>query len=165
MPDTDEIRALARTHAATRGSLIPALQEIQTRFGYIPAAAIAIVAAELRIPASAVYGVATFYTQFRLTPRGQHLIRVCLGTACHVRGGEDILAALIRALGIEPGETTPDGLFTLEQVACLGACGLSPVMMVDDTAYGRLTVDKVPQILDGYRVAARAATKAGEVAL
>lgn len=151
MVELHEIRRVIAKHAGGKGRLIPVLQAIQREFGYVPPESIGIVAEELRVPASTVYGVATFYAQFRLTPPGKHVIRVCQGTACHVRGGQSILRTVSELLGIGPGGTTSDGLFTLEQVACLGACGLSPVLMVDDVAYGRLTPERIPEILAGYR--------------
>lgn len=143
----DEI--LAR-YAGRLGATIPVLQEVQNAYGYLPRPAMERISAELNIPLSKLYGVATFYAQFHLQPRGKHVIRVCLGTACHVRNGESILKAVSDALGIGDGETTKDLQFTLERVACLGACGLSPAMMVDDETYGRLTPKKIKQILKSY---------------
>jgi len=111
------------------------------------------VARYLCISFSKVYGVATFYTQFHLQPRGRNVIKVCTGTACHVRGGGEVLRALQEELGIQAGQTTEDLEFTLETVACIGACGLAPVIMVNDDTHGRVTADKVKAILDGYRTA------------
>lgn len=134
-----------------KGALIPVLQETQEIYGYLTEQSIKTIASELKIPASKVYGVATFYAQFHLKPRGKYIVRVCLGTACHVRGGAKILEAIQGNLGIKDGETTEDLLFTLESVACLGACGLAPVIMVNDDTHGRLTPDKITEILTTYR--------------
>ena len=146
-PELDEI--LAR-HKGERGSLIPVLQEVQSVCGYISQDAIKEISAALDIPATDIFGVATFYAQFHLKPRGRHVVRVCQGTACHVRGGAKILAEVEKELGIMPGETTEDLRYTLEPVACLGCCGLAPVMMVDEETHGRLTADKVAEILAKY---------------
>ncbi len=134
-----------------RGGLIPILQRVQEEFGYIPSEAVEVISKELLVPRSEIYSVATFYAQFHLKPRGKYVIRVCRGTACHVRGSLKILEKVKEILGIEEGGTTPDLRFTLEPVACLGACGLAPVMMINDETHGRLTPDKVKGILDQYR--------------
>ncbi len=134
-----------------KSSLIPVLQAIQKQFGYLPREAMEAIAEYLEIPLSTVYGVSTFYAQFRLEPLGDHLIKVCHGTACHVRGADKINEVLENELGIKSGETTPDGTFTLERVACLGCCSLAPVIMVDDTAHGNLSREKVKKVLAGYR--------------
>ncbi|MCR4441326.1 MAG: NADH-quinone oxidoreductase subunit NuoE [Peptococcaceae bacterium] len=133
------------------GVLIPVLQEIQSYYGYISRQHMAIVARALGLPASAVFGVASFYAQFYLEPRGEHMIRVCQGTACHVRSGGKVLEAFAAELGIRPGETTPDGKFSLESVACLGACGLAPAAVIGEKTYGRLTPGKVKEVLESYR--------------
>lgn len=127
--------------------VIPALQKAQALFGYVPFTAMLRIARALDAPLARVYGVATFYAQFRLQPSGRHTVRVCTGTACHVRGAEKILDTWAEALGIQPGETTTDGAITLERVACLGACGLAPAVMVDQTTHGRLTTAKVKDVL------------------
>lgn len=144
----DEILSL---YEGQPGALIPVLQRTQDVYGFLPRPAIAAIAGRLRLPAARVYGVATFYAQFHLRPRGKHIVRVCLGTACHVRGGERIAEQLGEALGLTAGGTTADGLFTLEKVACLGACGLSPAMVVDETTYGRLTPKAALDVLERYR--------------
>lgn len=146
-PELDEI--LAR-HKGERGALIPILQEVQNVYGYLPQDAITEIATVLKMPATDIYGVATFYAQFHLKPRGRHVVRVCQGTACHVRGAAKILAAVEKELGIVPGETTADLRFTLEPVACLGCCGLAPVMMINEDTHGRLTADNVADILAKY---------------
>lgn len=133
-----------------KGALIPVLQKAQGVYGYLPKPVLETIAKELKLTTAEVFGVVTFYAQFHLNPRGKHIIRVCQGTACHVRGGAKILEAVADHLKIKPGETTRDLEFTLETVACLGACGLAPVMMVDDNTHGRLTPLDIPGILDSY---------------
>lgn len=133
-----------------RGGTIPILQEVQQEFGYLPEDALLEVSREMKIPASELYGVATFYAQFHLKPRGRHIIRLCRGTACHVRGSLKIMDKIRQVLQVEENGTTEDLRFTLEPVACLGACGLAPVMMVDDETHGRLTPDKVMDVLASY---------------
>jgi NADH-quinone oxidoreductase subunit E len=132
------------------GGLIPILQAIQQEFGYLPEEALVTVSKELKIPKADIYGVATFYAQFHLKPRGRHVIRVCRGTACHVRGSLKIMEKIKQILGVSENDTTDDLRFTLEPVACIGACGLAPVIMIDDDTHGRLTPDKVQSILDKY---------------
>lgn len=133
-----------------KGALIPVLQKAQGVYGYLPKPVLETIAKELRLTTAEVFGVVTFYAQFHLNPRGKHIIRVCQGTACHVRGGAKILEAVSEHLKVKPGETTRDLEFTLETVACLGACGLAPVMMVDDNTHGRLNPLDIPGILDSY---------------
>ncbi|NMA55703.1 MAG: NADH-quinone oxidoreductase subunit NuoE [Firmicutes bacterium] len=145
-----ELDAILARHRGEQGSLIPVLQEVQAAQGYISREAIEAVSAALKIPATEIYGVATFYAQFHLTPRGRHVVRVCQGTACHVRGAAKILEAMQKELGIGPGETTEDLRFTLEPVACLGCCGLAPVMMINENTHGRLTPDGIADILAQY---------------
>ena len=145
-----ELDKILARHKGARGSLIPVLQEVQAVQGYISHDAIREISAALKIPATDIFGVATFYAQFHLKPRGRHVVRVCQGTACHVRGSAIILAEVEKELGIQPGETTEDLRYTLEPVACLGCCGLAPVMMIDEDTHGRLTADKVAAILAKY---------------
>ncbi|QTL99646.1 NADH-quinone oxidoreductase subunit NuoE [Iocasia frigidifontis] len=130
--------------------LIPILQDAQDEYGYLPEDVLKEIATFLDMSLSQVYGVVTFYTQFHLEPRGKNVLRVCMGTACHVRGGAEVLQAVQDELGIENGETTEDLKFTLETVACIGACGLAPVMMINDDTHGRLTPEKVKDILKEY---------------
>lgn len=130
--------------------MIPVLQAAQDIYGYLPREVLEKIAAELKLPISQVYGVVTFYAQFNLTPRGRYIIRVCQGTACYVRGGGEIFQEIQDQLGIKDGETTEDLRFTLESVACLGACGLAPVIMINDDTHGRLTKDAIAGILAKY---------------
>lgn len=148
--DLRKVRAILASRRGERGGLIGILQEVQAAYGYLPRPALEEVSRALKVPLSKIYGVVTFYAQFHLKPRGKHIVRVCLGTACHVRGGEKILEKVSEVLKVKPGDTTPDLKFTLERVACLGACGLSPAMMVDDRTYGRLTVKAVEDVLREY---------------
>ncbi len=135
----------------TPASVIPLLQQVQQGKGFVSEEAIGWVARYTGSPASAIYGVATFYSQFRLERPGKHIIRVCEGTACHVLGISDVLERLTEELGIRVGGTTADALFTLESVRCLGCCSLAPVVMIDDETYGRVTPDSIVEILATYR--------------
>ena len=130
--------------------LIPILQQIQETYGYLQKDVMVETSKRTGIPASRIYGVATFYEQFHFEPHGKHTVRCCRGTACHVKGGPEIVEAIKRNLNIEPGQTSEDMLFTFETVACLGCCFLAPVMMIDDKYYGHLTASKAAKILDGY---------------
>jgi len=129
------------------GDLIPILQEAQERFGYLPEEVMQRIAKFLRLPESNVFGVATFYAQFKLTPTGKRMVRICRGTACHVRGGARILSGVEKQLGIKPGETTDDLEYSLETIACFGSCALAPVVVVDKTVYGRMATKKIEEIL------------------
>lgn len=133
-----------------RGCLMPILQEADRIYGYLPAEVQTIIAEKLDIPLSEVYGVATFYSQFSLKPKGKHRISICLGTACYVKGADKVLAAIEKELRISCGELTPDRKFSLDSCRCVGACGLAPVMIVDDEVYGRLTEKQVKGVLDKY---------------
>jgi len=137
-------------HKEQPGGLMPVLQEAQNIYGYLPYEVQKEIANGLGISLSEVYGVATFYSQFSLTPKGENRISVCLGTACYVKGADKILAAVETKLGIKSGECTEDGLFSLDSTRCIGACGLAPVMMINDEVYGKLTVEEVNKILDSY---------------
>ena len=134
-------------HSTSANELIPVLQEAQERFGYLPIAVMEKIAMYLHLSASTVYGVATFYAQFKLIPSGKRIVKVCRGTACHVRGGANILREVEKQLGIKPGETAPDLSNSLETIACFGSCALAPVMVVNKDVYGRMTVKKVAQVL------------------
>lgn len=150
--DIDLAKAVAiiKRLGRSRDLCIKILQELQAAYGYLPAAALQYVTEHTDITRRQIYGVATFYDQFRFTPVGRHLIRVCHGTACHVNGANRISQAVEGALRIGNKETTKDRLFTLETVACLGCCSLAPVMMIDETTYGRLTPDEVRKILNKF---------------
>jgi len=131
--------------------LIPILQDVQEVFGYVPEEELFNIAKHTRLPVSRVYGVATFYNQFRLTPLGKHVIRVCRGTACHVKGSLDILTTLETELGIKAGGTTRDLQFSIETVACMGACSIAPVISINDEFFGGLTVKDVQKLIASYR--------------
>ena len=143
-----------KEYAGVKGSLITILQKTQDIYGYLPTDVIYHIAERTGLTPARVLGVATFYAQFRLQPIGKYLIMLCQGTACHVNGSERIEAAIKQELGIEDGETTADGLFTLKNVACLGCCSLSPVMMINDETYGSLTPDKAISILNELKAKA-----------
>ncbi len=145
------IPILAAYPEAGRDSLIPLLQDVQEAEGYLSREAVVAVGRHLGLPAGKVYGVATFYNQFRFSPRGRYHIQVCRGTACHVRGSGTLLGRLERELKIGAGETGRDGLFSLEVVSCIGACGLAPVISVNGEYHGHLTGDDIPALLEDYR--------------
>lgn len=156
MENTIDIKLIENVldeYAEVKGSLITILQKTQEIYGYLPKDAIEYISSRTGIAESEIMGVATFYTQFRLTPVGKYLIMLCQGTACHVNSSELILQTIKDELGIEDGETTEDGLFSLKCVACLGCCSLSPVMMINEDTYGSLTPDKTKQILKELREA------------
>ncbi len=137
-------------HKDSKGALIPVLHEAQEIYGYLPIEVQTMIAEGLDVPLSKVYGVVTFYAQFSLYPKGKYNIAVCLGTACYVKGSGDIIDKFKQILNIDVGECTPDGKFSLEATRCIGACGLAPVLTVNDEVYGRLTVDDVEDILAKY---------------
>ncbi|MBI2868752.1 MAG: NADH-quinone oxidoreductase subunit NuoE [Chloroflexi bacterium] len=142
--------ALAKIFTRYQGrkdELIPILQEAQEHFRYLPEEAMKEISRFLRVPESTIYGVSTFYALFKLKPAGKRVIRVCRGTACHVRGGGKILAEIEKELGICAGETTPDMEYTIETISCFGSCALAPVMVIDKTVYGRMAPAKVKEIL------------------
>ena len=143
----EQVEAICDKHGNRPGELINILHEAQSMHGYLPEEMQRIIARKLNIPASKVYGVVTFYSFFTMTPKGKHPISVCLGTACYVRGSERLLEEIKRALGIEVGETTPDGKFSLDCLRCVGACGLAPVVMIGDQVYGRLQPQDIRSIL------------------
>jgi len=147
------LESIIEKYANEAGGLIGILQKTQDLYGYLPEDAIRYISARTDIPVSKIYGVATFYTQFRFDPVGKYILLICMGTACHVNGASAIVEAVSERLGIADGETTGDGLFTLSVVACLGCCSLAPVMMVrshdGEEVYGSLTRESVVKILDG----------------
>lgn len=151
--DLKQIEGVLDELAKVKGSLITILQKTQDIYGYLPKDAIIYISERTGIAESEIMGVATFYTQFRLTPVGKYLIMLCQGTACHVNSSELILHTIKDELGIEDGETTEDGLFSLKCVACLGCCSLSPVMMINESTYGSLTPEKTKKILKELREA------------
>jgi NADH-quinone oxidoreductase subunit E len=150
--DVRIIDSLIEKYKGKKGSLIPLLQGAQNEFGYIPREAFAYISERTGLDLSDMYGVATFYAQFRLSPVGKHIVKVCHGTACHVQNADKITDALIDALGVPDGGTTEDGLFTLESVACLGCCSLAPVMMIGDETYGKLTGPESVKIVKNIRI-------------
>ncbi|GMQ63116.1 NADH-quinone oxidoreductase subunit NuoE [Vallitalea maricola] len=135
----------------TKGELIRVLHKAQDIFGYLPEEVQKFVGKKLKISTAKVFGVVTFYSYFTMTPKGEFNISICMGTACYVRGAEDVLNELKKELKIEVGETTPDGKFSLQSLRCVGACGLAPVVMVEDKVYGRVTPDMVKDILAEYK--------------
>ena len=146
-----ELDKLIAEHKDQKGALMPVLQGAQAIFGCVSEDVQKVIAEGLGVTLSEVYGVATFYAQFSLHPKGEYLMSVCLGTACYVKGSQNVLDKLSKVLEIPVGGTTPDGKFTLEATRCLGACGLAPVMMVNGEVYGRLTPDDVPGIVEKYK--------------
>jgi NADH:ubiquinone oxidoreductase subunit E len=137
-------------HKGKPGGLIPVLEEAQVALEYLPVSVQKWIAKGLNLPFSRVYGVVTFYSFFTMTPRGRHTVRVCLGTACYVRGGKALADAIKKQFGIEEGETTPDRRFTFESVRCLGACGLGPVVVVDEDVHGRMKPSKLQDVFSQY---------------
>jgi NADH-quinone oxidoreductase subunit E len=143
----EKLSQIFANYTGEQEELIPILQETQQAFRYLPAVVMQEIAHFLKISANTIYGVATFYAQFKLTPLGKRVIRVCRGTACHVRGSAKVLAEMEKQLGIKAGETTPDMEYTLETVACIGACALAPTMTIDGETYGKMTTKKVAEVL------------------
>ncbi|MDD3822299.1 MAG: NAD(P)H-dependent oxidoreductase subunit E [Sphaerochaetaceae bacterium] len=139
-------------YRGTRGALIPVLQSAQNLLGYLPKEVLIHISDQLDIPYSEVAGVVTFYSFFTTVPRGKHTVRVCLGTACYVRGGKEVLDAISKELRIEVGQTTEDRLFSLEIGRCFGACGLAPVVMIDETVFQRVKPSRIRALLDPYRI-------------
>jgi NADH-quinone oxidoreductase subunit E len=153
-PELEEaLKPIVERFKGGKGITIPLLAAVQEKLGYLSPEALDFLSRELDIPAAEMFGVATFYAMFRLQPQGKHVIRLCRGTACHVQGSLRVGEMLQRHLNVKEGETTGDGLFTLQFVACLGCCSLAPVMMVDDEVHGRLTPEKAVEILESYRKA------------
>jgi NADH:ubiquinone oxidoreductase subunit E len=146
-----QLKEVIAQHKGQTDAMMPVLQKAQEIYGYLPIEVQTMVAEGLGVSLEQVYGVSTFYSWFTLEPKGEHLIRVCLGTACYVKGSADILAELERQLGVKAGHTTPDGKFTLEATRCLGCCGLAPVMTIDDDVFGRLVPADVKGIVDKFR--------------
>ena len=147
IPEYGKVDKIIESYTCEESALIAILHEIETLYGYLPAWALRHVSEKLKVPMIQVYGVASFYDAFHLTPRGKHLIRVCLGTACYLRGSSRVLEALERELDIKDGETTPDLMFSLQSVRCLGACALAPVMIVGERYFDKMTQTKVSSVL------------------
>lgn len=148
----NEVEAVLQRYGVERENLIPILQEVQNRLGYLPKEAMQQIAENMKIPEIDVYGVGTFYNQFRLNPPGKHQIKVCMGTACHMMGGHIILDSFERRLNIKEGETTPDREFGLERVACVGCCALAPVVVVDEKVEGKVSPIRVDGILLTFEI-------------
>lgn len=149
--DFSQLDVILGPYKGKPGVLIPLLQAVQNHLGYLSKDAMRYVAEKMQVPAADIYGVATFYSMFKLKPQGKHIVRVCKGTACHVSDADGIKTALQEALKLPEGEyTTADMMFTLMEVACLGCCSLAPVIMIDDTTYGKLTPEAIPGILSKY---------------
>jgi NADH-quinone oxidoreductase subunit E len=151
MVDLTVVHKIAEKNAGKPGALITILQEVQEAIGYLPEEVIEEVSRLTNIPASKIYGVATFYSQFRLEPAGKHTVKICQGTACHVAGASRVVEDCCKHLNVEPGNTTEDGLFTIEPVACLGCCSLATAVMIDDSTYGRVDSKRMIELLDEVR--------------
>ena len=147
----EKLRQVIEKHRDEKGALMPVLQQAQEIYGYLPIEVQRLVSEGMDIPLEEVYGVVSFYSQFSLNPKGRVSISVCMGTACYVKGSQAVLDRLVQKLGIQPGEVTPDGQFSLDAARCMGACGLAPVMVVNGEVYGRLVPDDVDRILEKYR--------------
>ncbi|MFR8001987.1 MAG: NAD(P)H-dependent oxidoreductase subunit E [Hydrogeniiclostridium sp.] len=151
-PEQEEkLNAVLARHKGEKGAIMPCLQEAQEIYGYLPVEVQTMIAKGLGVPLEEVFGVSTFYSQFSLTPKGKYNISVCLGTACYVKGAAAILEQITKNIGIQPEECTPDGLFSLTACRCIGACGLAPVMTINDEVYGRLVPEEVDGILAKYK--------------
>jgi len=150
-PSRRQVLEIIDSHKDTDGPVMPILHDINGAFNYLPEAALREISKELDVPLSTVFRIATFYNAFSLTPVGKHRVTICTGTACHVKGAEGLLETFEPALNIKSGETTPDGLFTLEEVRCIGCCGLAPVLTVNEDVHGLVTKKKVPEIIQQYR--------------
>ena len=145
--DLSKIEKVLEKYENVRGAVIPVLQIVQAEYGYLPEPIVDLIAERLKISINEIVGVATFYAQFHLKPRGQHIIKMCCGTACHVKGAKKVLEKISETLEVSTGMTTKDNVFTLEEVACLGACSLAPVMMVDEDIHGKLAPDTVGTVI------------------
>ncbi len=147
---TAELNAYIDEQKDVKGALIPVMQKAQELFGYLSFETMELISERLDVPVSEIYGVATFYALFSLTPKGEHVISVCMGTACYVKGAAAVLEEVKSQLGINSGETTPDGKFSIQDTRCLGCCGLAPVMLIDNDVYGRLDPADIKDILAKY---------------
>ena len=149
--DMDEVLEILHRYPREKRHSLAIMQDLQHHFNYIPREGMEALADYLDCPLSSLYAMATFYKALSLKPKGRHIIKLCDGTACHIRGSVNLAGGIGRLLGIGAGETSADGLFSLELVNCLGSCALAPVMVVDDTYYGKVTLEKLPEILNKYR--------------
>lgn len=150
----DKIQTIIQEYGATESALIPILQKVQSEYRYLPEEILTFVAMALDLPPATVYGVATFYAQFSLEPKGKHIVRVCDGTACHVRKNQGVISAIKKKLGLKDGQhTTPDMLYTMEIVSCIGACALAPAVVIDGKVHGLMTAEKVNEALDAVAAA------------
>ena len=147
----EQLLKVIAAHKGQKGALMPVLQQAQEIYGYLPIEVQQIISDEMQIPMSKIFGVVTFYSFYSLQPKGKYKISVCLGTACYVKGAQKLLDRLVELLGIQPGECTPDGKFSIEACRCIGACGLAPVLTVNEDVYGKITAADVKGILDKYR--------------
>ncbi|NLY91387.1 MAG: NADH-quinone oxidoreductase subunit NuoE [Firmicutes bacterium] len=147
---TPKLSAILDKYKKSPGSLLEILREAQAINGYLSREILQLIAEEVGVPESKVYGVATFYSLFKTAPTGRYIIRICESAPCHIRGAQDVLAAIEKTLAIKPGETTPDGKFTLEFTSCLGLCGVAPAMMINDQVFGNLTGDRVREIINSF---------------
>ncbi len=145
-----ETKEIIKNYANEKNQLIGILNDIQEKYGYIPKQAQLVISEELKIPMAEIYGVITFYSRFTLAPKGKYNLSICLGTACYVKGSQKLLDRAKERLNIEPGQVTLDGKFSIDEVRCVGACGLAPVFMVNDEVYGNATVKKLDEVLDKY---------------
>lgn len=146
-----ELRGVIEKYREIQGALMPVLQEAQGIYGYLPIEVQQIISEELNIPLAEIFGVVTFYSQFSITPKGRNVISVCQGTACYVKGAKTILEAVENQLGIKVGETTADGAYSIQDTRCLGCCGLAPVMVINESVYGKLTPDAIKGILAAHK--------------
>ena len=146
----EQLKAVIEAHKGQKGAVIPVLHEAQNIYGYLPMEVQKMISEGLNIPLAEIYGIVTFYAQFSLNPKGKYQIGVCLGTACYVKGSGDILDEVKKILNIEVGECTPDGKFSLDATRCIGACGLAPVITINEDVYGRLSKGEVADILKKY---------------
>jgi len=149
--EREELQEILHAYPAQQRYSLAIMQDMQKKYNYIPREGMEELAQYLSCPLSSLYSMATFYKALSLKPKGKHIIKLCDGTACHIRGASSIRDGVCRILGIREGETTEDGMFSIELVNCLGSCALAPVMVIDDHYHGKMTVEKLPQILDSYR--------------
>ena len=145
-----EVKEILEQYTTAKDNLVPILNDVQVKYGYIPQIAQSEISEYLSIPMAEIYGVITFYSRFTLKPKGKYNVAVCLGTACYVKGSQKIMDRLKERLKIEAGETTKDGKFSIEETRCVGACGLAPVFMVNDEVYGNATVKQFDEVIDKY---------------